>query len=48
MQRFQVHSHSQALTPAYRSLQLVASIIVQPQLIIGVELNLSLVENPFS
>ena len=29
MQRFQVHSHSQALTPTYRSLQSVASISVQ-------------------
>ena len=30
MQRFQVHSHSQALTPTYRSLQPVASTSVQP------------------
>ena len=30
MQRFQVHSHSQALTPTHRSLQPVASIGVQP------------------
>ena len=29
MQRFQVHSHSQALTPTHRSLQPVASIGVQ-------------------
>ena len=30
MQRFQVHSHSQALTPTYRSLQPVVSISLQP------------------
>ena len=29
MQRFQVHSHSQVLTPTHRSLQPVASIGVQ-------------------
>ena len=42
MQRFQVHSHSQALTPTHRSLQPVASISVQP--FISVEFYLSLVE----
>ena len=32
MQRFQVHSHSQALTPTHRSLQLIASFSVQQNL----------------
>ena len=47
MQRFQVHSHSQALTPTYRSLQSVASSSVQHRSspFTSESSNLSLVEN---
>ena len=48
MQRFKVHSHSQAVSPTHRSLQPVASSGVQTLLCTNREPNLSLVENPFS
>ena len=55
MQRFKVHSHSQAVSPTHRSLQPVASSTIQPN--IGLEpsnlplveqSNISLVNLPFS